>query len=118
MVAAIDPGDRVSYAEAVAITGRSARYLRQAAQRGLLTRMGGQPSDAFTTWLSRAECEELALQLYRRGHAGDYWLTMTQAAAALGIARQNAHQARDTGRLPARRTAMGDWLVRRADLPL
>lgn len=115
-VSVIDPDDRITYAEAIEITGRSRRYLNQQAAAGALSRVGGTRSDVFKTWLSRRECEQLALNGYRRGHATDYWLTMTEAAKMLGIARQNAHQARTVGRLPAQRTHNGDWLVRRDDV--
>lgn len=60
VAAVIDPGDRVTYAEAEAITGRSHRYLARQAQLGNLSREGGERTNPFTTWLSRAECEALA----------------------------------------------------------
>lgn len=112
----IDPGDRIRYAEAAAITGMSTRWLVMQVDTGTLTRTGGRRGDAHHTWLSRSECEALALSRYRRGHTSPYWLTMTAAAAILGIARKNAHQARQDGRLPAQRAANGDFLIRRDDI--
>jgi excisionase family DNA binding protein len=53
---------------------------------------------------------------YRRGWAGDYWLTIAQAAEVLRVARQSVYRAIEDGRLPARRTAMGDLLIRRGDV--
>ena len=90
----IPAGDRVTYAEAVAITGRSRRYLAQLAQQGRLSRTGGTPRTALATWLSRAECEELALQQYRRGRASDYWLTIAAPRWATGffVARTSDNQ--------------------------
>jgi hypothetical protein len=58
--AQIPVGDLVTYAEAVAITGRSHGYLAKLARQGQIARMGGQRSDVYATFLSRAECETLA----------------------------------------------------------
>ena len=112
----IELDDRVAYAEAVTIVGRSRSYLKAQVRRGVLTRVGGGRRDGFATWLSRGECEALALQLYRRGHASDYWLTMAEAAQLLGIARQHAYKARAGQRLPTYTTRVGDLLVRRRDV--
>ena len=54
----------------------------------MLAREGGRPQDSCATWLSRSEVEELALREYRRGREGTYWLTMSQAAEMLHVARQ------------------------------
>ena len=71
----------------------------------------------FHTWLSREQCEALALKAYRRRRRiPPYRVTMTTAARMLRIARPTAHVARKSGRLPARQTEMGDWLVRYADV--
>jgi hypothetical protein len=64
--------DRVTYAEAIEITGRSHNYLSGLARRGLLTRDGGRRQDSRTTWLRRTEVEALALAEYRRGRASTY----------------------------------------------
>lgn len=111
----IHPADQISYREAQDITGRSHGYLKQRAARGQLTRMGGRPQDSLTTRLSRYECEDLALAGYRVGRKSAYWLTMSEAAIALGIARQHAYKARTAGRLPAFEAANGALLVRRID---
>lgn len=63
MSALIEPADRVSYAEALLITGRSGGYLRQQVERGVLTRVGGGRGESSATWLSRSECEALALRM-------------------------------------------------------
>lgn len=67
--------DRVTYAEAQLITGRSRSYLAQQARAVRLRRDGGTAQEPFSTWLSRAECEELGLARYRRSMAGGYWRT-------------------------------------------
>jgi hypothetical protein len=107
--------DRVTYAEAQEITGRSHGYLAKRVRTGELRRIGGQPSDVYTTFLSRAQVEALALHEYRRGLQTEYWMTMTEVAELTCIARANVHRARGAGRLIAQRTTMGDWLVRRTD---
>jgi excisionase family DNA binding protein len=113
----VDEGDRVTYAEAIAITGRSHRYLSQLAAQGALTREGGnRGSGAHHTWLSRTEVEGLALSAYRRGEATDYWRTVSQTAAMVGVSRQAVQQAVEEGRLPAQRSGIGHWLIRRDDI--
>lgn len=112
----IHPADQITYREAQDITGRSHSYLRQRVARGQLTRVGGQPRDSVRTRLSRYECEDLALADYRASRRSAYWLTMREAAARLGIARQNAYAARTAGRLPVFEAANGALLVRRTDV--
>jgi hypothetical protein len=113
----IVPHDRITYAEAQAITGWSHTYLAQKARAGIIRRVGGGSREMFDTWLSREQCESLALEAYRRRRPlPPYWVTMTTAAQMLRLARPNAYQARKSGRLPARQTAMGDWLVRYVDV--
>lgn len=43
------------------------------------------------------------------------WLTVSEAAALLGIRRETVYEAVRAGRLPARRSGR-DWLVTRADV--
>lgn len=43
-------------------------------------------------------------------------MTMTEAARLLGVASSNVYRARISGRLPARTTRTGRWLVRRTDV--
>ena len=113
----IEPHDSITYSEAQAITGWSHTYLAQLARAGTLTRAGGGPREMFDTWLSRRECEQLALKSYRRRRLlPPYWVTMTTAAMMLRLARSNAYMARKNGRLPAEQTEMGDWLVRYTDV--
>ena len=112
----VDEGDRITYAEAIAITGRSHNYLSQLAAKGALTRQGGTRADPYRTWLSRTEVEALALSTYRRGRATDYWRTVTQTAAMVGVSRQAVQQALEEGRLPAQRSRFGHWLIRRDDV--
>ena len=113
----IEPHDRITYAEAQAITGWSHTYIAQLARAGTLTRAGGGPRQMFDTWLSSRECEQQALKSYRRRRSlPPYWVTMTTAATMLRLARPNAFMARKNGRLPAAQTDMGDWLVRYADV--
>lgn len=111
----IASGDQVTYAEAEEITGRSHGFLAKQVRLGVLRRDGGHPWDVYTTWLSRSECESLALAQYRRGQPSGYWMTMTQVAELAGISRANVHSARKAGRLLAQRTGLGDWLVGRSD---
>lgn len=108
----IAAADRVTYTQAEQITGRSHSYLNQRAAAGHLRRDGGTPSEPFTTWLSRAECEELALVLYRRTMAGGYWLTRRQAAELLGLSRGYLYRLP----FPHFKTALGDHVLRRVDV--
>jgi hypothetical protein len=94
------------------ITGRSHVYLYKLVRRGSLRREGGTSQTTRSTWLSRAEVEALALREYRRGRESTYWLTMSQAAEALGVARQHVYQMN----LPTRQAGNGDLLVRCQDL--
>lgn len=111
----IAEGDRVTFAEAQEITGRSHAFLSKRARLGVLSRMGGQRSDVYSTFLSRSECEALAVAAYRRGQASSYWMTLTQVSVLAKVSRANVHLDRKKGRLPARRTAMGDFLVTAQD---
>jgi excisionase family DNA binding protein len=113
----VDVSDRITYAEAIAITGRSHRYLSQLVAEGALTREGGnRGAGSYHTWLSRTEVEGLALSAYRRGRATDYWRTVAQTAAMVGVTRQAVQQAVEKGRLPAQRSRIGHWLIRRDDV--
>lgn len=105
--------DRVTYTQAQQICGLKAGYLRQRVQRGELTRMGRAPNH---TWLSRTEVEDLAMRVHRRNQQTGYWVTMTEAAAILHVNRTTTYLLRDQGRLPARQSADGVWLARRADV--
>lgn len=104
--------DRVTYAEAQQITGYSRSQLNWWAAAGQLRRDGGTRGDRFSTWLSRAECEELSLQRYRWNMAGGYWLTRIQAAELLGLSRGYAYRLP----FPLFEAAQGDQLLRRADV--
>lgn len=108
----ISPADRITYAEARRITGRSHGYLRGLVNEGVLSREGGRRQDSRATWLSRVEVENLALQEYRRGRRTGYWLTVAEAAEELGVARQHAYRLD----LQVRVAANGDRLVRWQDL--
>lgn len=77
--------DRISYAEAVLITGRSHSYLAGRARAGWLRRDGGTIGAPHETWLSRNDCESLAMQTINRSQTGGYWLTARQAGSLLGV---------------------------------
>lgn len=113
---AIEPADRITYAEAKLITGRSDSYLLAQARTGHLTRMRGASISNFQTWLSRRECEHLALAQYRRHHRPPYWVTMTEAAELLGIGKESAYRARNRGHFPTFQAGNGDLLMRRIDI--
>lgn len=108
----IAAADRVSYAEAQLITGRSRSYLNQRVAAGRLQRDGGTPRDVFNTWLSRTKCEELRLRRYRRPMTGGHWLTRMQAAEMLGLSRGYLYRLP----LPHFQAAQGDQLLRRDDV--
>jgi len=79
----IPPDDRITYAEARRITGRSHAYLAKLAREGRLTRQGGTAQQPFDTWLSRPEVEALAIAEYRPQRRTDYWMTVSEAALVL-----------------------------------
>lgn len=103
--------DRVTYAEAREITGRSHGYLAKLAREGRLTREGGTPQDVRATWLSRSEVEALALREYHPGRTPAYWLTTAQAAKVLGVTSETVRN-----RLPTHRAGRRTLLVRRDDV--
>lgn len=79
----IPPEDRVSYKQARQITGRSHGYLFRLVNEGRLSRDGGRPGQAWTTFLSRAEVEALAIAEYSPHRRTDYWMKVNEAAKAL-----------------------------------
>ena len=114
MSGTIEPGDRITYADAIDITGISHTHLARLAASGALTLVGGTAHHPYSTWLSRSEAEALARTRTAAARSRT-WLTMAEAAEMLGVARQHAYKVRRTGELPIQRAGHGDWLVRRDD---
>lgn len=109
-----DPG-AVDTAAAVAITGRPAAELEGLAGQGRLQMLAGP---AGPVW-PRTALEDLALtdlDPRQAAQPGSYWVTMAEAARALGVSRQHAYRLRSAGRFPAQRTAGGLWVARRHEL--
>lgn len=114
---AIGSPEAVKTAIAAAITGLPGSRLEDLVRQGRLQRLTGP-----AVW-SRTQLEDLALATLdtragrdRAGQPDGYWVTMAEAARTLGVSRRHAYRLRSTGRLPARQTAGGLWVARRADL--
>lgn len=111
--------EAIDTATAMAITGWPSGHLEDLARQGRLQNL---PGPAGAVW-SRSQLEEMALAELdtragreRAGLPDGYWTTMAEAARTLGVSRQHTYRLRSTGRLPARQTATGLWIARRADL--
>lgn len=115
--------EAIDTAAAAAITGWPTDQLEGDLQN--LVRQGrlqSLPGPAGMVW-SRSQLEDLALAELDTGASREraarpdgYWMTMTETARALGVSRQHVYRLRSAGRLPARQTAYGLWVARRADL--
>lgn len=111
--------EAIDTATAEAITGWPAVDLEDLSRQGQLQSL---PGPAGAVW-SRSKLEDLALAELdtragreRAGRPDGYWMTMVEAARTLGVSRQHVYRLRSTGRLPARQTASGLWVARRADV--
>lgn len=104
----IPKADRITYAEARHVTGRSHGYLYKLVQEGRLSREGGARGQSWSTFLSRPEVEALAIAESRPHLRTDYWMTVSEAAEALGTTPHLVRTRRPTFR-PGKR-----WLVVRA----
>jgi len=104
--------DRITYAQARYITGRSHGYLFKLVKLGRLSRDGGDQRQPFDTWLSRSEVEALAIAEYSpRRRTTSYWMTVREAAEALGVTGQTVRSRLPTFKVNARMS-----LLRREDV--
>jgi len=107
----IPPEDRITYAEARHITGRSHGYLFKLVKQGRLSREGGTRQQSRSTFLSRTEVEALAIAEYHPRRGTDYWMTVAEAANLLWVSDQTVRN-----RLPTFRPSNRLLLVRRHDV--
>lgn len=96
--------DRITYAEARRITGRSHGYLFKLVKAGRLTRQGGQRHQIRDTWLSRSEVEALAVAEFNWQRRTGYWYTVPEAARVLRVSIQTVHNKMPTFKASTRRS--------------